>query len=495
VPETKFSIFVEQATYRFFKALVRAAELPVGEGFGKLVIESGKPVRPTEELNMSSNKTARTRRDFLRTTALGTAAAAAALRPWESAPAVHVAGGEVLKVGLIGCGGRGTGAAFNCLRADPNTRLVAMADLFPDRLQNSLQTLQKTEAVAKQVTVTPERCFVGFDAYKQLLSTDVDIVLLCTPPHFRPAHLQAAIEAGKHVFAEKPVAVDAPGVRKVLAACELAKQKGLAVVSGLCWRYHRGMRETMKRVHDGAIGDIVTMQCTYNVGYLWVRTLAEKQKHGWSDMEWQCRNWLYFTWLSGDHIVEQHIHSLDKMAWAMQNQYPVRCWGMGGRQVRTEPDYGHIFDHHAVVYEFANGVRLYSFCRQQKDTYANISDQIFGTQATCDIQASRGEGILLSRQGERKWSSRQAVRGLDDMYQNEHDEMLASIRAGRPINDGDWMAKSTLMAIMGRMATYTGKLITWEMAFNSKEDLTPPKYEFGPMPTPPVARPGITPFV
>jgi hypothetical protein len=183
------------------------------------------------------------------------------------------------------------------------------------------------------------------------------------------------------------------------------------------------------------------------------------------------------------------------MAWAMQNQYPVRCWGMGGRQVRTEPDYGHIFDHHAVVYEFANGVRLYSFCRQQKDTYANISDQIFGTQATCDIQASRGEGILLSRQGERKWSSRQAVRGLDDMYQNEHDEMLASIRAGKPINDGDWMAKSTLMAIMGRMATYTGKLITWEMAFNSKEDLTPPKYEFGPMPTPPVARPGITPFV
>lgn len=436
-----------------------------------------------------------TRRDFLQTAALGTAAVAASLRPWEHAPAVHVAGSDVLRVGLIGCGGRGTGAAFNCLRADPNTRLVAMADLFRDRLEQSLRTLQNNDQIAKQVEVKPERCFVGFNAYRELLSSGVDLVLLCTPPHFRPAHLQAAIEAGKHVFAEKPVAVDAPGVRKVLAACELAKQKGLAVVSGLCWRYHHGMRETIKRVHDGAIGDIVTMQCTYNVGYLWVRTLAEKQKHGWSDMEWQCRNWLYFTWLSGDHIVEQHIHSLDKMAWAMRNQYPVRCWGMGGRQVRVEPDYGHIFDHHAVVYEFPGGVRLYSFCRQQNGTHTDVSDQIFGTQGTCDIQASRSDGLILSRQGQRLWSSRQAIRGRDDMYQNELDEMIASIRSGRPINDGDWMAKSTLMAIMGRMATYTGKLITWEMAFNSKEDLTPPKYEFGPMPVPPVAKPGLTPFV
>ncbi|MCS7014845.1 MAG: Gfo/Idh/MocA family oxidoreductase [Gemmatales bacterium] len=446
-------------------------------------------------MNQANRTTAATRREFLRTTAAGTAAAMATLRPWEHVPAVHLAGSDVLKVGLIGCGGRGTGAAYNCLRADPHTRLIALADLFRDRLEGSLSTLKSNPEINKQVEVTPDRCFVGFNAYRELLSSGVDIVLLCTPPHFRPAHLQAAVEAGKHIFAEKPVAVDAPGVRKVLAACELAKQKGLAVVSGLCWRYHHGMRETMKRVHDGAIGDIVTMQCTYNVGYLWVRTLAEKQKYGWSDMEWQCRNWLYFTWLSGDHIVEQHIHSLDKMAWAMRNQYPIRCWGMGGRQVRVEPDYGHIFDHHAVVYEFPGGVRLYSFCRQQNGTHSDVSDQIFGTQGTCDIQASRSDGILLSRQGQRLWSSRQAVRGRDDMYQNELDEMLASIRAGRPINDGDWMTKSTLMAIMGRMATYTGKLITWEMALNSKEDLTPPKYEFGPLPVPPVAKPGVTPFV
>jgi hypothetical protein len=248
------------------------------------------------------------------------------------------------------------------------------------------------------------------------------------------------------------------------------------------------MRETFRRIHDGGIGDLVTLQCTYNTGGLWM----VPRQPGWSDMEWQVRNWLYFTWLSGDHNVEQHIHSLDKMAWAMCDEYQLKASGIGGRQVRTGPEYGHIFDHHCVVYEYANGVKLFSACRQQDGCAKDVSDHIMGSKGICAIDASKG---VVTIKGERPWSHSSRSDQGGDMYQSEHNELIASIRSAKPINNGDYMTKSTLMAIMGRMATYTGRVITWKMALNSKEDLRPPKYEFGPLAVVPVAMPGVTKFV
>jgi predicted dehydrogenase len=414
------------------------------------------------------------RRDFLK----AVSAAGAALA---TLPQVHAAGSDVIRIGLIGCGGRGTGAAGQALNADPNVKLIAMGDVFADHLQSSLSQLRKDETLAGKIDVKDDHCFIGFDAYKQVLATPIDVVLLTTPPHFRPLHLKAAVEAGKHIFAEKPVAVDAPGVRSVMATCAEAKRKKLSLVSGLCYRYENSKRETMKQVHDGAVGEIVALQTSYDTGALWMKP----RQPGWSDMEWQLRNWLYFTWLSGDHIVEQHIHSLDKMAWAMQDQNPIRAMGTGGRQVRTGPEYGHIFDHHAVVYEYPHGVKLFAYCRQQVGCAHDITDHIMGTKGTCEV-------MKHTITGEHKWRYKGPE---EDMYQNEHNELFASIRSGKPIYNGDYMTKSTLLAIMGRMATYTGQVITWEMALNSKEDLTPAKYEFGSLPVPPVAMPGITKFV
>jgi myo-inositol 2-dehydrogenase/D-chiro-inositol 1-dehydrogenase len=422
---------------------------------------------------------ASSRRDFLKVSA---AAAATAATYLGSVPFVHAAGSDTLRVGLIGCGGRGTGAAEQCVNAGPNVQLIALADLFPDHLQRCKAQLQKD--LHDKYSIKDEYCFTGWNAYQQLLDLkEIDLVLLATPPGFRPLHFKAAIAAGKHVFAEKPVAVDVPGALAVEKACEEAKAKGLAVVSGLCWRYHEPKRETFKRIHDGGVGDIVALQCSYNTGTLW----HKPRQPEWSDMEWQVRNWLYFTWLSGDHNVEQHIHSLDKMAWAMRDEYPVTAVGLGGRQVRTGPEFGHIFDHHSVVYQFKNGVKLFANCRQQEGCAQEVDDFIFGTKGTCDV-------MKHTIKGEKPWKCEAA--GKDkDMYQQEHNELVASIRAGTPINNGNYMVKSTLMAIMGRMATYTGQVITWDKLLNSKEDLTPPKYEFGPLPTPAVARPGVTKFV
>jgi predicted dehydrogenase len=422
-------------------------------------------------------------------TASAVAAAGATLA--SLSPNVYAAGSDVLRIGLIGCGGRGTGAAEQALTADKNTQLVAMADMFPDFLKKSLDHLKRTKSVAERVQVKPECCFTGINAYKEVIKMS-DVVLLTTPPHFRPAHLKAAVEAGKHVFAEKPVAVDAPGVRSVLATCEEAKKKNLSIVAGLCWRYHHGMRDTMKHVHDGTIGDITALQCTYNTGTPWKR----ERKPGWTDMEWQIRNWPFFTWLSGDFNVEQHVHSLDKMAWALRNEYPVKAVGSGGRQVRVEPIYGHIYDHHMVTYEYANGLKLFSACRQQDHCAQDVSDHIMGTKGTCHIEASLSQGTIVSVPDNRKlWSTKSKKRRDDDMYQNEHDELFASIRSGKPINNGEWMAKSTMMAIMGRMATYTGQVIEWDKALASQEDLTPASYDFGPLKVPDVARPGVTKFI
>jgi predicted dehydrogenase len=313
-----------------------------------------------------------------------------------------------------------------------------------------------------------------------VIDSGVDVVILATPPHFRPAHLKATVAAGKHVFAEKPVAVDAAGVRSVLETCDEAKRKGLSVVSGLCYRYEPAKRETIQRIHDGAIGDIVALNVNYNTGTL--RVVARKPE--WSDMEWQIRNWLYFTWLSGDHNVEQHIHSLDKAAWVMHDEPPLKAFGLGGRQVRVQPECGHIFDHHAVVYEYASGVKLFAFCRQQAGCHVDVSDHIIGTKG-------RAELMKHTIEGETKWRYRGE---MPSMYHQEHEALFASIRSGQPINNGEYMSRSTMLAILGRMATYTGQTITWDQAIHSTEKLGPDKYEWGPLPVAPVAKPGITQF-
>jgi myo-inositol 2-dehydrogenase / D-chiro-inositol 1-dehydrogenase len=404
------------------------------------------------------------------------------------------ANADTLRVGLIGCGGRGTGAANNALRADPNTILTAMADVFEDRLNNSLQSLTKEHG--DRVKVDPDHRFVGFDGYRKVIDSGVDVVLLATPPGFRPYHLKAAVAAGKHVFSEKPMAVDAPGVRTVLEVAEQARRKRLALVSGFCWRYNAGERAIMQRIHDGAIGQPLSLQNTYNTGPIWVN----RRRPEWTDMQYQMRNWYYYGWLSGDHITEQAVHSLDKMAWAMQDVPPERCVAHGGRQVRTGDEFGHIFDHFSVVYEYENGARGYHFCRQQPGCANDNSDYFIGSNGVARIHAF---GPLVIS-GANPWRFRG---DRPDMYQVELDEMIASIRAGTPINDGVWMAHSTLLAIMGRMAAYTGQIVTWEQALHSNEDLVKfalkqddrpgdPRFDWDlNLRVPPVAMPGRTPLV
>jgi len=437
------------------------------------------------------------RRQFLRTTA---AVGGSVLALQRSA---HAAGSDILRVGLVGCGSRGAGAASNAINADPGVRVVALADAFADRVQGTLKALKDRHP--DQVDVAPERCFVGFDAYKEVIACEVDVVLLAAPPHFRPLHLAAAIEAGKHVFAEKPVGVDATGVRSVMATCERAKQKNLSVVSGLCWRYDTVIRETIKRVHDGAIGDIVAVQSTRNLGYLWERTRQPE----WTEMEFQMRNWYYFTWLSGDHNVEQQIHGLDKCTWALRDRAPVKAWATSGRQVRVEPKFGDIYDHHAVVYEYDDGARMYALARQQPNCYNDYSEMLMGTKGRCDLQKGRIEGETNWAFGQQAgdlsgFGVKKARKGaLRPMHQVEQDEMFAAIRAGKTINNGDYMCQSTLIAIMGRTAGYTGQQITWEQMQQSQLDLSPQRYAFdAPPPTLPgpdgnylVAMPGVTKFV
>lgn len=418
------------------------------------------------------------RRDFLATTAAASTLAAAAALP------VHAGGSDALRIGLVGCGGRGTGAATQALTADHGTKLYALADAFPERMTKCLGQLKRdlSESAYTRVDVPAERQFGGLDGFKQVVANS-DVVLLCSPPGFRPRHLRAAVEAGKHVFCEKPMAVDGPGVRSVLESARIARDKGKCLMSGFCYRYDTPKRETIKRIHDGAIGDVLAIHCNYNTGNV---GSPVAQKPGMGDTEWQVRNWWYFTWLSGDFIVEQHIHNLDKAAWVFKDTYPIAATGLGGRQVRTDPKYGHIFDHHAVVYEYAGGQKVFSYCRQQNGCANDVSDHVFGTQGVAHLMKHRIEGP-------KAWKHQGPE---PDMYQNEHDELFATIRAGKVLNDGEFMAKSTMMAILGRMATYTGQRITWDMAMASKEDLTAGKGldMAAPLEVPPVAKPGVTKF-
>jgi predicted dehydrogenase len=411
------------------------------------------------------------RRQFLHSSlAAGTLAAAAAV------PA-HAAGDDQLRVGLIGCGGRGTDAAAKALTADRYCRLVALADAFPEKMTKCLTNLQE---FASKLDVPPERQFSGFEGYQSLIECS-DVVLLCTPPAFRPMHLKAAVEAGKHIFCEKPMAVDGPGVRSVITSADRAREKNLNLVSGFCYRYDPPKREAIRRIHDGAIGDITAIQAIYLTGPIW----HVERKPGMSDMEWQMRNWYYFTWLSGDFIVEQHVHNLDKAAWALKDKYPIAATGLGGRQVRTDPKYGHIFDHHAVIFEYPEDVKVFSFCRQMDRCDKDVSDHIIGTKGSCHL-------MKHTITGPNDWSFRGES---ENMYQVELNELFAAIRSGKTINDGAFMARSTLMAILGRMATYTGKRVTWDQALNSKEDLMP-KLDMGSsLPMPPVAIPGKTKVV
>jgi myo-inositol 2-dehydrogenase/D-chiro-inositol 1-dehydrogenase len=427
------------------------------------------------------------RRQFLQTSATATVAGTVlGTLTSARANAFHTGGNGVLKVGLVGCGGRGTGAAVQALRADPEAQLVAMGDTFADHIEKSLNNIKKDLAnqessLESKLAVTPDTCFTGFDAYKQVIDSGVDVVLLCSPPHFRPMQLKYAIEKNKHVFAEKPVAVDIPGVRSVMQSCEEAEKKGLCVVGGLCYRYNLPMRETVERIHDGAIGDIVAL----NVNYLTNTLKYRNRQADWSDMEYQLRNWANYVWLSGDHNVEQHIHSLDKAAWVMKDEPPVSAIGVGGRQSR-DPSIGNIFDHFAIVYEYANGTRLFASCRQMNGCDSDVSDHIIGTKGRSNL-------MRHSIVGEKPWRSK--IKNPPNMWQREHDEMFPAIRAGKPINNGLYLCRSNVLAIMGRMAAYTGQRITWEQAMNSQEDFSLEKYEWGPLPIAPIAKPGFTKFV
>jgi predicted dehydrogenase len=414
------------------------------------------------------------RRDFIKTT-VGASLAAAI----PGSLGLHAGGTDTIRIGMIGCGGRGTGAAIDCLTAAPGVEVVAMGDLFKDRVESSLKKIK--EAHPDKIKVTPDKMFTGFDNYLKVCACpDVNLIVTATPPGFRPIHFKAAVEAGKHVFMEKPVAVDPAGVRSVIASADLAARKGLAVVCGTQRRHQQRYLELMKRINGGAIGEIVGGQCYWNQGDLWVVKKTPKM----TDMEWQCRNWLYFTWLSGDHIVEQHVHNIDVMNWAM-GSLPVKVMAMGGRQQRTAPEYGNIYDHFAVEFEYPSGVRVQSMCRQIPGCAERVEEKIVGTKGY-----AFGYGEI---HGENFWKFEGDEQ---NPYVQEHVDLIAGLRSGKLPNEARRIAESTMCAILGRMSAYTGRAISWEWAMNSsKLDLTPPKFEFGPVPVEPVAIPGKTPLI
>lgn len=434
---------------------------------------------------MESNRLppATSRRHFLKTS--GTAALGGILAAQTSSSLrVFAAGSDTLRVGLIGCGGRGTGAASNALGADKNVVLTAVGDVFSERVQGSLAELKRH--APDRVQVDGDRMFVGLDAYQKVIDSGVDVVLLTTPPGFRPQHFKAAIAAGKHVFCEKPMATDAPGVRSVLATAEEAKQKKLAVVAGFCWRYDLARREFYKRIHEGGIGDLRAVYATYLTGPVKPMPAADRRPAGMSDVEWQLRNWYNFVWLSGDGLVEQACHSVDKIAWAMNGLLPAKAVGNGGRQIPNNE--GNIYDHIDVFYEYENGVRAFMAQRQISNCYSDNSDYLMGATGRANIKG--GTPMIL---GQERWRYSGPRK---DMYQVEHDELFASIRKGEPINDGVWMCNSTLMAIMGRTAAYTGQEVTWEQAMNSEEKLVPDNLTWDmKLPIAPMAMPGRTRFV
>ncbi len=383
------------------------------------------------------------RRDFLRGAAA--AASATALRG-------YVAASDVIRVGVIGCGGRGEAAAMNAMNADKGIRIVAMGDIRLDRVQEKRSALKLK--YPGQVAVDDDHCFKGFDAYKSVIESS-DVVIIANAAKFHALHLKAAVDAGKHVFVEKPHAIDPYGIQMVRAACETAARKRLSVMSGLQSRYHPGYQETMKRVHDGAIGDIVAIQET------WLRPpyVMYKRAPGLTEVEYQASNQYHFHWLCGDDVPQTLIHNLDRSSWAMRNTAPVRAWGMGGRSTLHGEVYGDVFDHHAVVYEFASGVRIYAYCRTIDNCYNENSSLILGTKGRCDL-------LRLRIQGEANWQH-PGPQGKNNAYDLEHVALFEAIRSGKPVNCGDYMVRSTLITLMGQFSCYSGKQVTWDEIANS----------------------------
>jgi predicted dehydrogenase len=399
------------------------------------------------------------RRDFIRNSSLLVAGGTLAASTLPIAQAAHAYGSDVIKIGLVGCGGRGTSAANQAMNTKGPVKLIALADVFEDRVQAAYRSCNGEHK--DKVDVPKERMFVGFDAYKQLLQTDVDLVILATPPGFRPQHFEAAVAAGKLVFMEKPVATDAAGVRRVLAATEEAKKKNLAVAVGLQRRHERKYMATVKALQDGAIGDIILARAYWNGGRPWFKNRQEK----WTELEYQMRNWYYFNWICGDHITEQHIHNLDVINW-IKNGYPVKANGMGGLVNMDEQKHGEIFDHHFIEFTYGDGTVMNSQCRHQRDTWNSVSEHVHGTKGTADVSGSKiygADGKILHDFGK--------LGG--DGHQQEHHDLFADLREGKVPNEGEWGAKSTMTAILGRMATYSGKVIGWEEALKSEVIIAP----------------------
>ncbi len=419
-----------------------------------------------------------TRRDFVKSSAVGIAALAA------GASRMYAQGSDKIRIAVIGCGGRGTYDTTNCLNAAEGVELVAMGDLFKDRLDNARQTLTKN--LPDKVKVTDEKCFVGWDAYKKVVQLDdVDMVILTTPPHFRHIHIAAAINAGKHVFAEKPVAVDPAGVRSVIASSELADQKGLTFVAGTQMRRIAHLVAGMQKIHDGAIGEVVSGQCV-RIGGGMMGWGSEPQP-GWSEMEWQLRRWLFVTWLSGDFIAEMHVHNLDLVNWAM-GAHPVQCIGMGGRQVRTAQKYGNVYDHITVEYEYPNGVRV-EYMGAQIDKVTVRNDQWFvGTKGRAYMDFAN---TIIKGANPFTYDGPSPSPVL-----RQHADQIEAIRKSKRLNEGRRIAESSLTAIIGRMSAYTGRALKWDWALKaSKLDLSPEKYEFGDLELRPVAIPGQTQLI
>ncbi|MCG9894688.1 MAG: Gfo/Idh/MocA family oxidoreductase [Fimbriimonadaceae bacterium] len=413
------------------------------------------------------------RRDFM------AASAAAGVLMASPHSFAHAQGSGQIKVGLIGCGGRGTGAAANAVAASPDVVIHAMGDIFRDKIEGSRNWLKET--VKEKFQVTEDRMFLGFDSYKKVIASGVDYIILASPPGFRPDHFRAAIEAGKHVFFEKPVATDVWGVKEIMAASDLAKQKGLGVAAGTQRRHDLAYRECINRIHDGQIGDVLSLCAYWNQGGLWFNVRQPQ----WSDLEYQLRNWLYYTYLSADMIAEQHIHNIDVCNWA-KNAVPVSAVSLGGRQVRTAEIFGHIYDHFATEYTYADGTKMHSYCRQQDGTKSAVWEHIIGSKGKSDANNWIN--------GENAWRwDRDASR--PNPYELEHKNLIDSIKAGNPINEGRTVAEATMTAIMGRVAAYTGQEVKWDDLMKMDQRTFPETFAFGmKVPVKDVAMPGKTPL-
>ncbi len=399
---------------------------------------------------------------------IGAVAAGGSAAGLHVARSAHAAGSDTVKIGFVGCGNRGTGACREALSTKGPVKLVAVGDLFPERLEISLKNLLRYEELRDRIDVPNDGKFVGFDAYQKVIDAGVDAVLLTTPPHFRPMHYAAAVAAGKHVFMEKPCCVDAPGYRTLVAANEEAKKKGLSVVVGLQRHHQRNYLEGIRRIRDGAVGQVLFIRTYYNS--LGGRA-GQLKPPGMSEMEYQIRHWSLFSWLCGDHLVEQATHVIDVANWIM-DAHPLRANGMGGRQVRTGPGNGDIWDHHAIEFEYARGVRHFCQARQQAGTWEHVSDNVHGTEGVLTVGIGAwGMGEATPRTMRKKGIQ------VDNPYQCEHDDLMASIRgSGPPMFDGDYAAASSMTAVMGRMATYSGQVVTWEEAVKSELRLAPKRY-------------------